>query len=325
VYDRWRKLAKAFWNEKKGYDISKVPDIYDAAKFDSIHNAGLQLEGLQQLYNMAKILANAVIPNEYGLQALMKLRIGSTICANLLGKLLSDLASMRDESMSTAGMQHKDSASRSEFAAGLADAMEAISEDVSQSDESELHGGEDDAGDDDSTMHRLCPTYAQDVNSPLRHVRTRIYFTSESHCHALTNVLRYCHVGLPDNRQGLLGDAAEGFLHNTLELDYMTHVVLRMFENKTLPLRDESRFRVEILFSPGAAHSPYDVVPIRKDHVIPIVPRMPISLVSLNELEKATKPFAKPFKRDQDPYVSGLKRGTLSTTVASELKHDFWI
>ena len=253
VYDRWRKLDRAFWSEKKGFDISKVPDIYDAAKYDSVHNAGLQLEGLEELYHMARTLANAVIPNEYGLQPLMKLRIGSTICANLLGKLLSDLASMRDESMTTAGMQHKDSASRSEFAAGLADAMEAISEDVSQSDESELHGGEDDAGDDDSTMHRLCPTYAQDVNSPLRHVRTRIYFTSESHCHALTNVLRYCHLGMPPGPTStgpLLTEGGEAFLHNTPELDYMTHIVLRMFENKTLPLRDPRRFRVEILFSP---------------------------------------------------------------------------
>jgi hypothetical protein len=35
----------------------------------------------------------------------------------------------------------------------------------------------------------LC-RYASDINSPLRHVRTRIYFTSESHIHSLINVLR---------------------------------------------------------------------------------------------------------------------------------------
>jgi hypothetical protein len=40
------------------------------------------------------------------------------------------------------------------------------------------------------TQHRLCPTYASDINSPLRHVRTRVYFTSESHIHSLVNVLR---------------------------------------------------------------------------------------------------------------------------------------
>ena len=36
-----RKLLKAFHNEKKQqFDISKVPDIYDSAKYDAIHNRG---------------------------------------------------------------------------------------------------------------------------------------------------------------------------------------------------------------------------------------------------------------------------------------------
>ncbi len=55
---------------------------------------------------------------------------------------------------------------------------------------------EEDDGDRE-TLHRLCPTYATDINSPLRHVRTRIYFTSESHMHSLINVLRYSHCGAP--------------------------------------------------------------------------------------------------------------------------------
>ncbi len=54
-------------------------------------------------------------------------------------------------------------------------------------------GHEGSAGDDplqEGARHRLCPTYASDINSPLRHVRTRIYYTSESHIHSLVNVLR---------------------------------------------------------------------------------------------------------------------------------------
>lgn len=51
---------------------------------------------------MAKQLADAVIPNEYGSDPSGKLRIGSKICACLLGKLLSDLANMREESLATA-------------------------------------------------------------------------------------------------------------------------------------------------------------------------------------------------------------------------------
>lgn len=55
----------------------------------------------------------------------------------------------------------------------------------------------DEVEEDRETLHRLCPTYAQDINSPLRHVRTRIYFTSESHMHSLINVLRYSHLCEP--------------------------------------------------------------------------------------------------------------------------------
>jgi hypothetical protein len=43
----------------------------------------------------------------------------------------------------------------------------------------------------EETIHRLLPEYAPHINSPLRHVRTRIYFTSESHIHSLVNVLRW--------------------------------------------------------------------------------------------------------------------------------------
>ena len=50
----------------------------------------------------AKQLAEAVIPNEYGIDPPQKLRIGSKICNALMGKLLADLANMKDESLATA-------------------------------------------------------------------------------------------------------------------------------------------------------------------------------------------------------------------------------
>jgi inositol hexakisphosphate/diphosphoinositol-pentakisphosphate kinase len=43
----------------------QVPDIYDSAKYDALHNAHLGLcPTLYELYAEAKILADAVIPNE---------------------------------------------------------------------------------------------------------------------------------------------------------------------------------------------------------------------------------------------------------------------
>jgi hypothetical protein len=35
-------------------------------------------------------------------------------------------------------------------------------------------------------------------------------------------------------------------------------VVFRMYENKTVPVESAERFRVEVLFSPGANYNPFD-------------------------------------------------------------------
>ena len=42
-----------------------------------------------------------VIANEYGLEPLSRLSIGSKICKELVGKLLCDMANMREESLVT--------------------------------------------------------------------------------------------------------------------------------------------------------------------------------------------------------------------------------
>ena len=52
AHGRRRKLLKAFYNEKKKqFDISKVPDIYDSAKYDAIHNSELGLD-IHDLYKV---------------------------------------------------------------------------------------------------------------------------------------------------------------------------------------------------------------------------------------------------------------------------------
>lgn len=80
-----------------------MPDIYDAVKYDAIHNAHLGLD-LEDLYTTAKALADTVIPNEYGLTAGARLHIGKSICSQLLGKILADMHNMKEESLATAGI-----------------------------------------------------------------------------------------------------------------------------------------------------------------------------------------------------------------------------
>ena len=54
----------------------------------------------------------------------------------------------------------------------------------------------------------------------------------ESHIHSLMNVLRYCNLDESlQGEEGLVCRSALGRLYNTKELDYMSYIVLRMFEN----------------------------------------------------------------------------------------------
>ncbi len=58
-------------------------------------------------------------------------------------------------------------------------------------------------------------------------MRTRIYFTSESHIHSLVNVLRWAHIRGGPSAAPLLSPEACRLLDSILELDYLTHVVFR--------------------------------------------------------------------------------------------------
>ncbi|KAI9915853.1 hypothetical protein PsorP6_007506 [Peronosclerospora sorghi] len=117
----------------------------------------------------------------------------------------------------------------------------------------------------DHNTHRLNPSYAKQIKSAHRSVRTRLYFTSESHLHSLLNVLRYgreeCTVKSP------IGEESRKWIEDIPELCYMTHFVVRVFERVQHSLTDPQRFRVEISLSPGADHDPL-LTRIEKQHEV---------------------------------------------------------
>jgi hypothetical protein len=164
------------------------------------------------------------------------------------------------------------------------------------------------------------------VKSPSRHVRTRLYFTSESHVHALVNTLKYWSLepsgadrrhttkresstelssskvataaltsalslelptqtlsrnassldvapcspspnSLSPSSQAesgsqppkrLVTESGAALLEATPELDYLTHIVFRLYENFAYPVGHPKRHRVEVLASPGSSFSPVD-------------------------------------------------------------------
>lgn len=92
MLERWAKLERDLKNKKSGkFDVSKIPDVYDSIKYDSQHNSVLGLSVMNELYETAKLLADIVIPQEYGITCDEKLNISHGYCVPLLRKILADL------------------------------------------------------------------------------------------------------------------------------------------------------------------------------------------------------------------------------------------
>jgi hypothetical protein len=100
------------------------------------------------------------------------------------------------------------------------------------------------------------------INTMGRRIRTRLYFTSESHLHTMLNVLRFA--GIEGKRPVLSKDGID-VINNTRELCYLTQIVIRLFEDTGRNMDDPRRFRVEILFSPGATATPLHIQKSNRD------------------------------------------------------------
>ena len=75
----------------------------------------------------------------------------------------------------------------------------------------------------------------------------------------------------------------------------MTHVVVRMYERARVPVSSPDRFRVEVLFSPGASVDPISCSPPVEDHTLPVCPRWHLERdggITLEEAEAALGPFS---------------------------------
>ncbi|KAF8118051.1 hypothetical protein N665_0006s0052 [Sinapis alba] len=328
MYARWRKLERDLYNERRDrFDITQIPDVYDSCKYDLLHNSHLDLKGLDELFKIAQLLADGVIPNEYGINPQQKLKIGSKIARRLLGKILIDLRNTREEAMSVAELKNsQDQVSVSLYSSRKEDRYSQPKLFVKSDELRRPTTGESkDEDDDKETKYRLDPKYAN-VMTPERHVRTRLYFTSESHIHSLMNVLRYCN--LDESLQGeesLICQSALERLCKTKELDYMSYIVLRLFENTEESLEDPKRFRIELTFSRGADLSPLEkkdkeAAALLREHTLPIMGPERLqeigSYLTLETMEKMIRPFAMPAEDFPPPSIPAGFSGYFSKSAA---------
>ncbi|KAM7542544.1 hypothetical protein Aperf_G00000006358 [Anoplocephala perfoliata] len=97
---------------------------------------------------------------------------------------------------------------------------------------------------------RLHAGYSKGVASPERFVRTRLYFTSESHLHSILTCLQYG--GLADAETDEQWKRAMDYVSTVPELNYLSQVVIMIYEDPTVEPKTEKKFHVELHFSPGA-------------------------------------------------------------------------
>lgn len=126
----------------------------------------------------------------------------------------------------------------------------------------------------EESVNRLNPRYSHGVSSPGRHVRTRLYFTSESHVHSLLTVFRFgelLDVSIGTIHEFFIGGRnsvievfgyikgkkdeqwhrAMEYVSMVSELNYMSQLVIMLYEDPTKDPTSEERFHVELHFSPG--------------------------------------------------------------------------
>lgn len=189
-------------------DCVAISNIACFVVFSVLHNPHLGLTNtLHRLYDLAKVMADCVVPQEYGTTIAEKRSVGVKICHGLLEKIKYDL-------------------------------------DVARKDN------------DVDMRYLINMAYSADMNitSMGRRVRTRLYFTSESHLHTVLSVLRFA---CEEDQKTILSDRGVAIINSTPELCYLTQIVMRVFEDARRDIDDPRRFRVEILFSPGATATPF--------------------------------------------------------------------
>jgi hypothetical protein len=119
------------------------------------------------------------------------------------------------------------------------------------------------------------------INTMGRRIRTRLYFTSESHLHTVLNTFRYANFG---SMKPILSEHGISIINATPELCYLTQIVIRVFEDNRRDMKDPRRFRIEILFSPGATSTPLQLHELTRDEDASRFDTAPLQLIGRDGL-----------------------------------------
>ncbi|CAB1339119.1 unnamed protein product [Coregonus sp. 'balchen'] len=248
MLQRWSKLERDFRMKSGRYDISKIPDIYDCVKYDVQHNATLGLEDTLELFRLSRALADIIIPqvregrcHKLWLTSSYLVLMDTSHCLDALRLCILQCSDPCSEYCSRLVYSPQEYGINKVEKLDIAYAYCLPLVKKIQLDLQRTH--------EDESVNKLHPLYSRGVMSPGRHVRTRLYFTSESHVHSLLSTFRYG--GLLDEEKDQQWKRAMDYLGAVSELNYMTQIVIMLYEDNNKDPSSEERFHVELHFSPG--------------------------------------------------------------------------
>ncbi|KAI9920166.1 hypothetical protein PsorP6_016042 [Peronosclerospora sorghi] len=177
MFERWDKIYRDFYSAKTDtFNLSKIPDVHDCIKYDLLHNSSVSWNCGLDLFKLSEALSRCYVSQEYGMNISEKQSIGNRVSQALCAKIRADVVTVM-----SAPVKEQPLAWSSWGLFGSGDsAKDGTLIDLEDQD-IEHHG------------YRSDPSYAKElrIKSPGTQVRTRLYFTSESHLHTLLNVLRF--------------------------------------------------------------------------------------------------------------------------------------
>ena len=91
---------------------------------------------------------------------------------------------------------------------------------------------------DVDTVNQLNPNYSKGIQTPGRHVRTRLYFTSESHIYSLLTVIKFGKLFEANDDQWI---KSLGYLNTIPELNYLTQIVIMLYEDPSVDADSDKR------------------------------------------------------------------------------------
>ena len=125
--------------------------------------------------------------------------------------------------------------------------------------------------------------FSYDINNVNKNsdklVKTRFYFTSQSHLYSLLNTILYgFNSFLVDDKN------KENQIWKIFDLDYCSHIIFLLFENLNVEKNDSKRYRIEIIVSPGANK---DAKLANYEHMLSVNPWIVLNdHLNINDLKK---------------------------------------